>query len=76
MVNFLNFFKKNPDSSSIKIHLISGNENWVIDRFVDEFYQHNADISTKSLRKCNIVWIMAPWRWKSVSEYYLLNRKV
>ena len=58
----------------MKIHIIPGNENWVVDRLVDEFYQHNVDITTKEIENCDIIWLLAPWRWSSIHLHYLVNK--
>jgi len=45
----------------MKIYLNKINENWVVDRFYKEWYKYNSEISTKSLRKSDIIWVIAPW---------------
>ena len=60
----------------MKIHIIPGNENWVVDRLVDEFYHYNSNITTKNIEECDIIWLLAPWRWSSLPLDYLSNKKV
>ena len=60
----------------MKIHIIPGNENWVVDRLVEEFYDYNEDITTKNINECDVIWLLAPWRWSSISLDYLVNKKV
>jgi glycosyltransferase involved in cell wall biosynthesis len=45
----------------MKIYLNKINENWVVDRFYKEWHKYNSEISTKSLRKSDIIWVIAPW---------------
>ena len=58
------------------IYLNKANESWVVDRFRDEWYKYNSNISTKNIRKANILWVIAPWTWKKIKKKYLKNKKV
>ena len=58
------------------IYLNKANESWVVDRFRDEWYEYNKNISTKNIRKANILWIIAPWTWKKINKKHLKNKKV
>ena len=58
------------------IYLNKANESWVVDRFRDEWYKYNSNISTKNIRKANILWVIAPWTWKKINKKYLTNKKV
>ena len=60
----------------MKIYLSKINESWIIDRIREEWYLNNKDISTKSLNRANVVWIIAPWVWKKLPSKKLLNKKV
>ena len=48
----------------MKIYLNKPNESWVVDRFWEEWYEFNPNISTKSLNQADIIWIISPWTWK------------
>ena len=50
------------------IYLNKANESWVVDRFRDEWYKYNSNISTKNIRKANILWVIAPWTWKKINK--------
>ena len=52
------------------------NESWIIDRLRSEWYQYNSAISTKSIKKSDIIWIVAPWLWKNIRKKYLIDKKV
>ena len=58
------------------IYLNKASESWVVDRFRDEWYEYNKNISTKNIRKANILWIIAPWTWKKINKKHLKNKKV
>ena len=60
----------------MKIYLNRANENWIVDRFRNEWYKLNSDISTNYLRNSDIVWIISPWTWQTLSKKHLINKKV
>ena len=55
----------------MKIYLSRINESWIVDRIRNEWYLSNSKISTKYLRKSDIVWIVSPWLWKNVPKRFL-----
>jgi hypothetical protein len=59
-----------------KVYVLSPGENWIVDRFVKEWYEDNLDISTKSLVESQVVWLLADWCWNQVPIDILRNRKV
>ena len=59
----------------MKIFLNNINESWVVDRFRDDWYKHNSEISTNSIKKADIVWIISPWIWKNVKTKFLRDKK-
>lgn len=48
------------------IYLNKTRESWVVDRFREEWYEYNKDISTNYILKANQIWLIAPWMWKKV----------
>ena len=60
----------------MKIFLSNINESWVVDRFRSDWYIHNPEISTNSIKKADIIWIVSPWIWKNIKTKYLENKKV
>lgn len=60
----------------MKIYINHANENWIVDRFREEFYKHNSIISTENIADADIVWIIAPWSWKKIPKKYLKSKKV
>ena len=47
----------------MKIYLSKINESWIIDRVRKEWYENNKDISTKFIKKADVIWIISPWLW-------------
>ena len=60
----------------MKVYLTNLNESWIVDRLRQEWYQHNSSISTESIKKADIVWVIAPWLWKNIKKKYLRDKKV
>lgn len=60
----------------MKIYLNSPNENWIVDRLVDEWYFYNPDISTREIETSDLVWIISPWTWNKLNKKKLLRKKV
>jgi hypothetical protein len=60
----------------MKIYLNPPKENWIVDRFVDEWKKNNKPISTGYIRLANIIWVISPWTWEKLPEKVLKNRKV
>ena len=60
----------------MKIYLNKPNESWVVDRFWEEWYEFNPNISTKSLNQADIVWIISPWTWKKINKRKLKSKTV
>ena len=60
----------------MKVFLNNVNESWIIDRIRKEWYKNNSDISTKSVKKSDLLWILSPWVWRTISEEHLSKKKV
>ena len=60
----------------MKIYLNKLNESWVVDRFRDEWYQYNKNISSKFLTQADIAWIISPWVWNEKNFKKLKNKKI
>ena len=60
----------------MKIYINHADENWIVDRFRKEFYEHNSIISTENIADADIVWVIAPWSWKKIPRKYLKSKKV
>tara|TARA_B100001996_G_C18670395_1_gene596526 strand:+ start:2353 stop:3285 length:933 start_codon:yes stop_codon:yes gene_type:complete len=62
--------------NELKTYLNKANENWVVDRFRKEWYEYNREISTSSIRKSNLVWVISPWTWSKLNKKNLEEKKV
>ena len=60
----------------MKVYLTNLNESWIIDRLRSEWYQYNSSISVESIKKSDIIWIVAPWLWKKIRKKHLRDKKV
>lgn len=62
-----------------KVFVLAPSEDWIVDRFVNEWNEDNADISVTGRDgpfACDVIWLMADWMWKIVPRTLLLSRKV
>ncbi|MDB3866609.1 glycosyltransferase [Acidimicrobiia bacterium] len=60
----------------MKIYLNSPKENWIVDRFVQEWTINNSFITCKNIKKSDIVWIISPWTWKRLPKSQIKKKKV
>ena len=60
----------------MKIYINSAKENWVVDRFIDEWNKFNFKQSKNFRFGDKIVWLIAPWTWSKVNSKILNNKKV
>ena len=60
----------------MKIYLNKPKEDWIVDRFVDEWNDHNKSFTTKNIFRSNVIWIIAPWTWRKINKVSLKNKKV
>ena len=60
----------------MKVFVNKANENWVVDRLVDEWYNGNSDISTTSIEEADVVWLLSPWIWNQIPLNILKSKKV
>lgn len=61
---------------NFKIYLNKPEENWIVDRLYEEWYQNNLEISTKDINAANIVWIISPWTFDRIPKNVLKKKKV
>lgn len=60
----------------MKIYINKLNESWIVDRLKKEWSDNNKFITTKRIRKADIVWIISPWTWRKLPTKYLEEKKV
>ena len=51
----------------MKVFSLPPHENWICDRFLEEWAQHNSDIVTNDLNDADINWILAGWQWNRIN---------
>jgi glycosyltransferase involved in cell wall biosynthesis len=64
---------------SNKVYVLAPKENWIVDRFVKEWYEDNADISVVNPNDADVIWLLADWAWKHMvfqHGTFLTGRKV
>jgi len=61
---------------NFKIYLNKPEENWIVDRLYDEWYENNIELSTKILNEADIVWIISPWTFDKLPKNEIKNKKV
>jgi glycosyltransferase involved in cell wall biosynthesis len=60
----------------VKVYLNNINENWVVDRFRNDWIKNNLGIHTESIKECQVIWIISPWTWKNTPKKYLKRKNV
>ena len=60
----------------MKVYLNNINENWVVDRFRNDWIKNNLGIHTESIKECQVIWIISPWTWKNTPKKYLKRKNV
>lgn len=59
----------------LKLFTLKANEEWIVDRFYDEWISYNTEIHTK-LIDANVVWLLAGWCWNHIPTTILTNRTI
>lgn len=58
------------------LYINKAKEDWVVDRFRDEWNMYNAKSSSNYIFGNKIIWIIAPWTWTKINKSYLKKNKV
>jgi len=58
------------------VYINSAKENWVVDRFTEEWNMYNYRQDRTYIFNNKLIWLIAPWTWKKIPNIYLSNRKV
>lgn len=59
----------------MKLFINRGKENWVVDRFYNEWNKYNYKTSKLYNFGEKIIWLMAPWTWEKIPIRYLEKNK-
>ena len=60
----------------MKVYLNNLNENWVVDRFRNDWIAKNPSLYSEKVENCEIIWLISPWTWKNTSKRHLKQKKV
>ena len=60
----------------MQIYSLAPRENWICDRFVNEWNAFNPEISTNNILESDIVWLLADWCWNQVHPSVLQSKIV
>jgi glycosyltransferase involved in cell wall biosynthesis len=60
----------------MKVFLLAPGENWIVDRFCQEWKQHNADVTTDNPREADVFWLIADWAYNHVPYEFLKTKRV
>jgi hypothetical protein len=60
----------------MKIFTLAPNENWCVDRLVDEWNENHNDIITHSYNDADIIWLNASWCFNHLPYEILKQKKV
>ena len=58
------------------IYINKADENWIVDRFIQEWNSYNSDYVTDNIEEADIVWIIAPWNLSGISTKILKEKKI
>lgn len=58
-----------------KVFVLPPSEGWIVDRFVKEWNEDNADVSVNHPRDADIIWLLADWAWRQLYHRGLLDGK-
>lgn len=59
-----------------RVFTLAPKEDWIVDRFVKEWSEDNADITVADPTQADVVWLMANWCWSQVPRRLLSDKKV
>ena len=58
------------------IFINKADEDWIVDRFRDEWESYNPAYLNNDINKSDIIWIIAPWNTKNIDLQLLNDKKV
>lgn len=59
-----------------KVFVLSPGEDWIVDRFVKEWYEDNGDISVRTPKEADVVWLFSEWCYRHIDRRILQSKKV
>lgn len=58
----------------MKLYINKPKEDWVVDRFIEEWNTMNFETSTNPFLGKKVIWLISPWTWKKI-PFYVLKKK-
>jgi glycosyltransferase involved in cell wall biosynthesis len=59
-----------------KVYILPAGENWICDRFVNEWMKYNSSITTTNYNDADIVWLLSNWVWRHIPINVLQEKQV
>jgi glycosyltransferase involved in cell wall biosynthesis len=59
----------------MKVYVHPAKEDWIVDRFVNEWNEDNKDITTTNPFESDIIWLLASWCWFDIAKFESLRSK-
>ena len=59
----------------MKIYINKASENWVVDRFREEWYFENPNMSSNNFFQTNLIWLISPWTFNPIYFKLFPNKK-
>jgi hypothetical protein len=60
----------------MKVFVLAPREDWIVDRFVKEWNDDNADITVSDPRLADVIWLISEWCWHQLPLELLRTKKV
>jgi len=60
----------------MKVYVHYARENWVLDRYANEFNSQELDFITVDPVKADVIWVLSPWAWSNIPLKVLERKKV
>jgi len=57
----------------MKVYALAPNENWICDRFVQEWNENHLELVASSPYNCDVLWLLADWCWNQI-DYRKIDR--
>ncbi len=56
-------------TNNLKVYVLAPNEDWIVDRFVQEWNDNSGLEECKNPLDADVIWILADWAWKNILNY-------
>lgn len=60
----------------MKVFVLAPKENWICDRFVNEWKESHSSQITETPEEADIIWLLADWCWNQMDPRLLYRKKV